>query len=343
MADKSFLVVRLSSLGDIVHALPAVSALAKIPSAAVDWVVETRYRDLLIGNPYLRNVIEIDTLGINEKRWSFNSLMAILKSVSILREHRYDAVVDFQSLLKTAVLARCTSSDRRIGFTGDWAREPMAGILYTHKQCIPRQIHVIQANISLVESLGAQTNHWEFPLPDDMKVRKSLDKKLQKLGIQKYLIVNPGGGWEAKRWSLRNYGELVRQLWKVSSLPIILSYGPGEEQLANDVLRRAGTSNAFTFATDIPQFIALARRAKLFIGTDTGPLHLSTALGTPVVGIYGPTDPTTHGPFSPVDIFLRNSNRTSHSRRSKDSAAIEGVSVETVLEAARKRLTGTQF
>ena len=191
MADKSFLVVRLSSLGDIVHALPAVSALAKIPSAAVDWVVETRYRDLLSGNPHLRNVIEIDTLNINEKRWSLNSLMSILKSVSILRKHCYDVVVDFQSLLKTAVLARCTGSDRRVGFTGDWAREPMAGVLYTHKLRIPRQVHVIQANISLVESLGAQTNRWEFPLPDNMKVRKDLDKKLQKLGIQKYLIVNP--------------------------------------------------------------------------------------------------------------------------------------------------------
>ncbi len=206
MADKSFLVVRLSSLGDIVHALPAVSALAKMPSATVDWVVETRYRDLLKDNPYLRNVIEIDTLGINEERWSFNSLMAILESVSILRKHRYDAVVDFQSLLKTAVLARCAGSDQRIGFTGDWAREPMAGILYTRKLCIPRQVHVIQANISLVESLGARTNHWEFPLPDDIAETRNpeiLDCKSRRRMGSKALV--PAELWGARTSTMESF------------------------------------------------------------------------------------------------------------------------------------------
>lgn len=342
MAGKSFLVIRLSSLGDIVHALPAVSALAQMPSAAVDWLIETRYRVLLNGNPYLRNVIEIDTLGTGGKRWSLDSLKSMLNSVSVLRRQRYDAVVDLQSLLKTAVLARCARAHERVGFEGDWAREPMAGVFYTQRLRVPRQVHVIQANISLVESLGAQTDRWEFPLPNGRETREGIENKLRELGIREYMIVNPGGGWAAKRWSPEKYGELVRRLGEDSSLPIILSHGPGEEQLVHDVLERAGTSNAVTFPTDILQFIALARRAKLFVGTDTGPLHLSTALGTPVVGIYGPTDPATHGPFSPADIVLRNSNRTSHSRRGGDSATIEGVSVQVVLEAVRKRLAGIQ-
>ena len=343
MAGKSFLVIRLSSLGDIVHALPAVSALAQMPSAgAVDWLIETRYRILLNGNPYLRNVIEIDTLGTGVKMWSLDSLKSMLNSVSVLRGQRYDAVVDLQSLFKTAVLTRCARAQERVGFAGDWAREPMAGIFYTQKLRIPRQVHVIQANLSLIESLGAQTGRWEFPLPDGTETREGIENKLRELGVREYIIVNPGGGWAAKRWSPENYGELVGRLGKDASLPIVLSHGPGEEQLVHDVLQRAGTSNAVTFPTDILQFIALARRAKLFIGTDTGPLHLSTALGTPVVGIYGPTDPATHGPFSPADIVLRNSIRTSHSRRGRDSATIEGVSVEAVLEAVRERLAGIQ-
>ena len=138
MAGKSFLIIRLSSLGDIVHALPAVAALAQMPSGgAVDWLIETRYRVLLNGNPYLRNVVEIDTLGTRGKRWSFASLKSMLNSVGVLRRERYDAVVDLQSLVKTALLARCARAQQRIGFEGDWAKEPMAGVLYTHAIRVP--------------------------------------------------------------------------------------------------------------------------------------------------------------------------------------------------------------
>ena len=341
MAGKSFLIIRLSSLGDIVHALPAATALAQMPSGGtIDWLIETRYRVLLDGNPYVRNVVEIDTLGTRGKKWSFASLKSMVNSVGVLRRERYDAVVDLQSLVKTALLARCARAHQRIGFEGDWAKEPMAGVFYTHSVRVPRRVHVIQANVSLVESLGAGTDRWEFPLPEGREAREGMEKKLRELGIREYMIVNPGGGWAAKRWAPESYGELVRRLAEDASLPVVLTYGPGEERLAHDVLEQAGTKNAVTFPTDILQFIALARRARLFIGSDTGPLHLSTALGTPVVGIYGPTDPATHGPFTPADIVLRNSTRTSHSRRGRDSVTIEGVSVEKVLEAVRMRLAG---
>ncbi len=338
MPAKSFLVIRLSSLGDIVHALPAVSALAQIPGGArIDWLIEPRYKILLERNPHVRNVVEIDTRG---------KLSALRRSLAEVRRRTYDAVIDFQGLLKSAVLGRFARAAERVGFAEPWLREPVAGAFYTHQIRLPDAEHVVEENLGLVKRWGADPAHrhqWRFPLPDLPEARDRLEEKLKNLGVQNsdLLIVNPGGGWAAKRWPAENFAALLTELAPACPLTPVVTYGPGEEVLAAAILEGSGNPAAVSLATDIPEFIALARRAKLFVGTDTGPLHLSTAVGTPVVGIYGPTNPKRHGPFSPLDIVLHRANRISHSRRNPHAGGIREIGVGDVANAVRARLETT--
>ena len=339
MAGKSFLAIRLSSLGDIIHALPAVCALAQSgPEVAVDWLVEARYSVLLRGTGILRRLIEVDTLGTREKLWSTRGMGSLLGSLSALRRESYDAVIDFQGLLKSAILARCVRAGEHVGFAEKWLREPIAEIFYT-LPVRPRQArHVIEMNLALVERWEAKTTGWQFPLPNCPVAREVIEKKLRDAEIREFLIVNPGGGWAAKRWAAGKYAELLDRVSQSSELPAVITYGPGEESLAQRVLEQARRARVISFPTDLSQFIALARRAKLFVGTDTGPLHICAALRIPVVGIYGPTDPTRNGPFSPLDVALHNSSFISHTRRGSPSDTIEGISVAQVLSAVQKRL-----
>ena len=338
MPAKSFLVIRLSSLGDIVHALPAVSALAQIPGGArIDWLIEPRYKILLEGNPHLRNVIEIETRG---------SYAALLGAVRTFRRRTYDAVIDFQGLLKSALLGRLACADERVGFAEPWLRESVAGVFYTHQIPIPEAEHVVEENLGLVKRWGAEAAErarWSFPLPDLPEARDRVEEKLKKLGVENsdLLIVNPGGGWAAKRWPAENFAALLAALTRACPLTPVVTYGPGEESLAEAILQGSGNPAAVSIATDIPEFIALARRAKLFVGTDTGPLHLASAVGTPVVGIYGPTNPKRHGPFSPLDIVLHRANRISHSRRNPHAGGIREIDVGEVADAVRARLETT--
>ena len=338
MPANSFLVIRLSSLGDIVHALPAVSALAEIPGGAqVDWLIEPRYKILLEGNPHLRSVIEIETRG---------SYAALLNAVRNLRSKTYDAVIDFQGLLKSALLGRLARAVERVGFAEPWLREPLAGAFYTDQVRLPDAEHVVEENLGLVKRWGADPAHrneWRFPLPDPPGARDRVEEKLKNLGVQNsdLLIVNPGGGWAAKRWPAENFAALLAKLAPACPLTPVVTYGPGEEALAEAILQGSGNPSAVSVATDIPEFIALARRAKLFVGTDTGPLHLSAAVGTPIVGIYGPTNPKRHGPFSPPDIVLHRANRISHSRRNPHAGGIREINVGEVADAVRARLEKT--
>ncbi len=339
MAGKSFLAIRLSSLGDIIHALPAVCTLAQsAPEVAVDWMVEARYSVLLRGNGILRRLIEVDTLGTREKLWSPRGMASLMRSLSVLRQERYDAVIDFQGLLKSAILARCARAGELVGFAEKWLREPIAESFYTLPVRPHQARHVIEMNLALVEPWGAKTTGWQFPLPDYPDAREGMEKKLRAAEMQEFLIVNPGGGWAAKRWAAEKYAELLDRLSQSSELPAVVTYGPGEEPLAQRVLEQTHRARVICFPTDIPQFMALARRAKLFVGTDTGPLHICTALGIPVVGIYGPTDPTRNGPFSPLDVALHNASVISHTRRGRPTDTIAGISVVQVLRAVQKRL-----
>jgi lipopolysaccharide heptosyltransferase I len=336
---QRFLVIRLSSIGDIVHALPAVAALGEtFPQAEIDWVVEARHAKLLEGNPFVRRVIKLDTLGWRKKLASAQTIEEIGRGILRLREEKYDAAIDFQGLWKSAALAWLSHSRERLGFAAHWLREPAAGAFYTEHITPRDRQHVVEMNLALVERLGARAGKWQFPLPRNAQDDRAVEEGLGTIGAKEFLIINPGGGWTTKCWAPQDYVELLRRLEEELSWKALLTGSPDEEGLIREILQRAGSHQASYFPSTAIQFIALARRAKLFIGGDTGPLHLAAAVGTPIVGIYGPTDPARNGPFSSDDIALWNGGRIDYTRRSGTPSYLAGISVESVLAAIRERL-----
>jgi len=332
-------VIRLSSLGDIVHALPAVAALGRsFPQAEIDWLIEKRYASLLDGNPYVHRVIPVDTLSW---RGSFPRpalLAELVKTLLGLRANAYDVVVDFQGLWKTAMLALLAGASSRVGLAEPWLREPSAAVVYTERVSAAGRKHVVEESLVLVERLGARVGLWEFPLPYTPKDDHYVDEQLARLGAREFMIINPGGGWKAKRWAPENYAMLLRQLEARFPSTFLLTGSPEEKEVIAGILRSAGTKRALYFPSTLVQFIALARRAQLFLGGDTGPLHVAAAVGTPLVAIHGPTDPARNGPFSNADIALYNQAPVNHSRRDRSAAYIQGITVECVGAAIEQRL-----
>jgi lipopolysaccharide heptosyltransferase I len=339
-----FLIVRLSSIGDIVHALPAVTALGEtFPQAEISWAIEKRYATLLDGNPFVRRVIALDTLGWRSRPTSIHTLGEVVRSIVALREFRFDAAIDFQGLIKSGLIAWISRSRERLGFAENWLREPAARAFYTERVSPRDRRHVIEMNLALVERLGVAVlppRQWRFPLPCSTSGEQVVRERLAALGVENYMIINPGGGWMSKRWSPENYAALLRLIeqhpedlgWRT-----LLTGSPGEEALIQEILERSGSRQALYFASTLAEFIALVRRAKLFVGGDTGPLHLAAAVGTPIVAIYGPTDRGRNGPFSAADITLSNNGVIDHTRRARNPTFLPGIAVESVLTAVLKR------
>ncbi len=338
-----FLVIRLSSIGDIVHTLPAVAALGRAhPQAQIHWAVEDRFSELVRGNPFVSRVIKLDTFGWRKNLASGHTLTEMVQGVDALRECPYDAAIDFQGLMKSAIFARLSHSKKRIGLSWQWLREPLAAALYTHRVSPWNRTHVVDLNLSLVESLGAHSSKWEFPLPDNPQDTRTVREQLQNLGASEFIIINPGGGWKSKRWDPANYAELAARLGKQLPFDILVTGSEQEKELAQNIIVQASALRVKWFPSTILQFIALARRAKLLIGGDTGPLHLAAAVGTPLVAIFDSNDrrntPERNGPFNPDDIILSGSRGARTTGHSKHANYLEGVTVESVVKAVVQRL-----
>lgn len=326
--------VRLSSIGDVVHTLPALAALAEKGWQA-GWIVEPPARPLLEGHPLLAQLV-----GAPPAR-KFDLAVA-RRAVSELRAGRYDVALDFQGLWKSAGWARLSGARRTIGFGRAWRREGASEMLVADSVGVPPQAkHVIDKNLALllplgIEALGAR----EFPLPPNRAAAERVERELASLGLESFAILNPGGGWASKLWAPERFGALAPGL-RERGLSSIVAWGPGEEALADRVVATSQGRAVRSFATSLLEYAELARRARLVIAADTGPLHLACALGTPVVGLYGPTDPARNGPFSPLDRVVRRAPSCApcHRRRCPTHDGImDAIAVGDVMEAIDERL-----
>ena len=328
---ESFLVVRLTALGDILHTLPAVAALrAAHPAARIDWVVERRWMAVLESSAAITQVIPLDR----------GSAWEVTACVRHLRARRYDCAIDFQGLYKSSVLAMLSGAWRRIGFDRAWAREPGAALLYT-KRITPTGRHVAELNYSLAQAAGAaRPAEPSYPLSVPGRVAASLRERLTRMGIGDYVVAGPGASWRAKCWPADRYGHLCREFEVQHGLPAIVIHGPGEEDLAETVRRAAAPLKPVVMATTLEELMALLAAARCVVAADSGPLHLAAALGAPVVGLYGPTDPARNGPFAPgaVVVTAAHPEEISYKRNMSPSPAMLRITVEQVMAAAGRCL-----
>src|SRR5712692_6672925 len=297
MADfpQRFLVVRLSSIGDIVHTLPAVAALGEaFPQAEICWAVEACHACLLEGNPFVHRVVKLDTLGWRRNFKFSETVEEVARSLIALREVSFQAAIDFQGLYKSALIAWLSRSRERVGFAENYLREPGVGVFYT-EHVTPRACqHVVEMCLALVERLGARRltpAQWKFPLPRSASDDRYIDQQLALLDAPEFIVLNPGGGWKRKCWAPENYAELIRRLKTELPCKFLFTGSPGEEDLIRAILQAARAERAKYIPSTLIQLIAVARRARLFGGGDTGPTHLAAAVGTPLVAIYDASDP----------------------------------------------------
>jgi lipopolysaccharide heptosyltransferase I len=303
---ERILIVKLGSVGDIVHTLPAVAALRKrYPAARIDWIVEARSRAILEDSPVIDHLIEVDT-----KRWraalaASATRREIFGAVKQLRRTGYDVAIDFQGLFKSAVIAFASGARRRIGFDKAHLREPGARIFYTQRVRVAHDggpAHVIALNNALVEPLGVKVETLRFPFSVAEGDAVYVDEQLRKHDLEKFVIINPGGGWPTKLWSPEKYAELSEKIYQSLGLRSVITASAAEAPLLERMcLKRA---HGVFFPTTLKQLIPLMKRAVCFIGGDSGPLHMAAAVGTPIVGIYGPTTGSRNGPFHPSDLMV---------------------------------------
>jgi len=350
---ERLLIVRLSAMGDVIHTLPAAQALRDaFPNALIGWLVEERWSELLCApgtplrgprspqRPLADWVHTVDLKGWRKSLFSIRTAEHIARVWNDVRSVHYDGAVDLQGAIRSAVLARWSGAPIVWGATQ--TREAPASLWYTRK-AIARGAHVIEQNLSLVESiLGEKLKAAQVEFPRSGPAEHAIHQRLGEMGIRDFAILNPGAGWGAKRWPAERYGEVALQLG-ACGVRSIVNFGPGEEQLAREVEAGSGGS-ARGLQCSISELVALTRRARLFIGGDTGPLHLAAALGIPAVGIYGPTDPARNGPYRTQSIVLRNpASPTTHSRTSEPDQAMLGITVQSVVASARGLLADTNL
>jgi heptosyltransferase I len=293
------LVVRLSSIGDVVHTLPALAALRRA-GFETGWLVEPPGRVLLEENPAVSQVFAAPPA--KAFRWS-----AALATLRALRARRYDVALDFQGLWKSAAWARLSGAARVVGWQAASRREPASQLLIGERVSRQgdRQRHVIDKNLELLAPLGILAGGVrEFPLPRPADSVARVDAGLAGVDPKTLVILNPGGGWSSKLWPPERFGELARGLSGAGLCPLV-SWGPGEQELADRVVAASEGTAQRSFPTTLLDFVELARRARLVVAADTGPLHIACAVGTPVVALFGPTDPARNGPFDPADVVLR--------------------------------------
>jgi lipopolysaccharide heptosyltransferase I len=332
------LVVRLSSIGDVVHTLPTLAALRQHGWEA-GWIVEPPGRVLLEGNPALEQVVA--TPAARAFRWS-----EARSAVRALRRRRYDVALEFQGLWKSAVWARLAGARRVVGFARPWRREPASALLVGEQAELPAgREHVIDKNLSLLGPLGIEaTGLREFPLPFSEEIAARVAGGLRDLSVADFVVLNPAGGWESKLWPAERFGELAQGL-RQRGLSTVVTWGPGEEDLADRVVASSDGAAVRSLPTTLLDYVELARRARLVVAADTGPLHLACAVATPVVALFGPTDPARNGPFDPSDEVVRRTPACApcYSRACQRHAGIMAeIPVAEVLNAAVRRLASAR-
>ena len=349
------LIVRLSALGDIVHALPVLAAIKKaMPAAQVDWLVEESYASILsiASGLHRRIIVRARRTFDTPEAISFGGLRGYHAAAKYLWNQDYDVALDLQGLIKSAAWARISFANRVVGFDEPNLREPQAAFLYSetvtpHIRSSGSQAvrssgeqHVIWKNLSILEALKIQPDTIEVPL-DPQASESTIAAITQAGGSRRFIVLNPGAAWPNKRWPAERFGALAASLRDRTGLSSLITWGPSERDLAEAVASASAGAASLAPATTVPDLAVLMREAALVVSGDTGPLHIAAAMGTPLVGLYGPTWPERNGPWDPRDVVISRANVcVCHHKRQclRGAPCINEITLDEVIAASEQRL-----
>ena len=324
---ERILIIKPSSMGDIIHALPVLATLRKCyPKAEITWIVKNKFSDLLSGNPDLTDIIPFDNNNF-------------LQLISILRKRDFDVALDIQGLFRSGILAYFSKASHKIGFSKINSRE-LSYMFYNHRVIPPQKaVHVVDKNLSLLEPLGISEFTYDFKIPistQDLNFakiffasRKLVPKK------DKIIMLNLGAGWPTKRWPSEKFISLADKLTGHINAKIIMSWGPQEKEIIENI--KSSENNRITIMpqSTIKQLAAIIKSCDLFVGSDTGPTHLAAALEVPVVGLYGPSDPERNGPYGTKNIIIQKDIPCAScwKRKCDTIDCMKNISIDEVFEA----------
>lgn len=336
------LIVRLSSIGDVIHAFPAYMALrAAWPGTELGWAVEPPALGLVERLPGLSRVHLVNTPALRRSPLTAPSRLLALRRE--LRAPGYELTLDLQGLWKSVLVARMAGAPV-IGYHRRDAREPLAARLYAETAApAPADCHILRRNLHLIAAAtGRPADEIVYPRVVRDEDRRRVADELRRAGVERFALLHSAANWPSKRYPAERWVQAARDLHRRTDLQVLWVWGPGERKAVAALAEQAGPGNRPAFATTLPELAALLERADLYVGGDSAPLHLAVACGTPVVGLFGPTDPDRLGPLDPADEVVRVVLPCSHCHERVcplgTRECLEKVPAESIVEAAVARL-----
>lgn len=324
--EPRILITRLSAIGDCVHTMPLVAAIRSVfPKAFIAWATQAAGASLLDGLEGLDELIVVDRGWM--KHWS-----TIRSTASALRSYAFDVAIDPQSLTKSSSLGWLSGARHRIGFAKGQARE-LSPFLNTIRVS-PQKEHVVEVYLELLRPIGIENPSVEFKVPAHPQAETSISDFISRQRLQRFAVLNPGAGWNSKIWPCERYAEVAHYLRSIHRLPsVVIWSGEKEKSMAETIVSRSRAILAPP--TSLPELAAICRKASMFIGSDTGPMHLAAAVGAECIAMYGPTKPSVCGPFGEHHKSLQAwyQDGTSSQRRGDDNSAMRDISVDMVCHA----------
>jgi heptosyltransferase-1 len=324
------LIVRLSAIGDVIHGIPVLCALREaLPTAFLAWVVEGTMGDVLEAHPALDELVRVP------RRW-WKSPREVWRMRQRLHSFKFDIAIDLQCLTKSAIAARLSGAPRRIGKAGADGRE--LSQWFNNELVEASGTHVLENYLSMLRPLGIESAAIKFDLPERAADSEAIDRFIQKSGLsgRRFAVLNPGAGWPSKIWPAERYGALARHLHEVHGVASIAAWGLKTElPLAETIVAMSAGHAQMAPPTTMMQLAALCRRAALFVGSDTGPMHLAVAVGTPTISMHGPSRADWYGAYGRQNIRLqiRYEDGSSLERRRADDQAMRAITVEMAAHA----------
>lgn len=303
----NILIVKLSAIGDVIHTLPSLAALRKLyPEAHITWVVEEAAAGLVNNHPLLDAVLIsrrkswIKYLGKGEFSRPLREMRAFLRE---LRKRPYDLVIDFHGLLKSALIVLLSGGKRKLGYD---SMQELSGLFYNEK--IPEDMnkHAVDRYLDFPRHLGAKIAKAQFILPSDNAAQARIQSLLEKYHLEnkKFIAVNPVAYWETKLWDDEKFARLADLIKAKLDIEVVFT-GSEKESIEKITARMQTKAVNLAGETTLPQLAYLYQKALLLVTTDSGPMHLAAAVGTPVVALFGPTDPQKTGPYGDGHIIIR--------------------------------------